>query len=643
MSDRITTPYGSWKSPITSDAIVSETIALREPILDGDVVYWIEHRPAEDGRYVLVRRTGDGETTDMTPPGMNARTRVHEYGGGACTIAKGEVYFANFRDQRIYRTRDGLTAEAVTAEGVDMRFADGIHDAARDRLICVREDHTTGARQAVNTLVAVSTADGRQTVLVSGSDFYSDPRLSPCGTKLAYLAWDHPNMPWDGTCLYVADIDADGMPGDAALVAGGPDESICQPRWSPDGQLYFVSDCDEWWNLYRAREGSAEAVCTKDAEFAAPAWQFRTSTYDFVSAEKILCTWTRRGRWHLGMLSTSTGELDERDTPYRHVAWLQTSGERAVFVGGSPTEPTALVELDLATGRTDVLRRSTSLVIDAGHLSVPEAIEFPTEGGRTAHALYYPPKNRDYAAPADERPPLIVHSHGGPTGAASAALKLPTQYWTSRGFAVVDVNYGGSTGYGRAYRRRLRGNWGVVDVDDCTNAALHLVRRGLADEKRLAIAGGSAGGYTTLCALTFRDVFSAGASYFGVSDCSALAEETHKFESRYLDGLIGPYPAEAELYRRRSPIHFTDRLSCPVIFFQGLEDRIVPPNQAELMVRAIREKGVPVAYVAFEGEQHGFRKADTIKRALDGELYFLSRVFAFQPADDIEPITIENL
>jgi dipeptidyl aminopeptidase/acylaminoacyl peptidase len=407
--------------------------------------------------------------------------------------------------------------------------------------------------------------------------------------------------------------------------------------------LHFVSDRNGWWNLYRLRGGTAEQMCPRPAEFGRPQWVFGNPTYAFAADGRLFCTFTERGTWHLAALDPDTGKLEPIDTPYNDLAGLRSAGNALLFTAGSATEPAAVIRLDLATRKPEVLRRSSSVQVDPGYLSVPEAVEFPTEGGTTAHAFFYRPHNRDYAAPPGERPPLIVRSHGGPTSATSAVLRLEYRFWTSRGIAVLDVNYGGSTGYGRAYRERLNGRWGIVDVDDCVNGARALVERGLVDGNRVAIRGGSAGGYTTLAALTFRNFFKAGASHYGVSDLEALARETHKFESRYLDGLIGPYPERRDLYRERSPIHFTDRLACPVILFQGLEDKVVPPNQAELMVAALRAKNVPVAYVPFEGEQHGFRRAENIKRSLDGELYFYSRIFGFALAEPVVPVPIENL
>ncbi|MBW4493350.1 MAG: S9 family peptidase [Oscillatoria princeps RMCB-10] len=637
-------PYGSWKSPITSELLVSETVGLGQIALDGEDVYWSEMRPKEGGRNCVVRRTPDGKISDVTPAPFNARTRAHELGGGAFVVAGGTVYFSNFADGRLYRLPPGGEPQPLTPADRDWRYADGIADTARGRLICVREDHTGSSHEPVNTLVSVDLQGSEQVrVLVAGEDFYSSPRLSPDGSKLAWLSWNHPNLPWDGTELWVAEMNADGSVGDSHLVAGGVSESIFQPEWSPDGVLHFVSDRTGWWNLYRSCAGGAEPLCEMEAEFGLPQWVFGMSTYAFASENRIICTYTQHGTWHLASLDTAAKQLEKIETPYTDISDLQASGGGVAFQAGSPKEPTALVLLDLTAGTMQVLRRSSQVAIDAGYLSAPQAIEFPTENGLTAHAFFYPPQNRDFTAPAGEKPPLLVKSHGGPTAAANSSLSLKIQYWTSRGFAVLDVNYGGSTGYGRAYRQRLDGQWGVLDVADCASGARYLAERGLVDGSRLAIAGGSAGGYTTLCALTFRDVFKAGASHCGVSDLEALAKDTHKFEARYLDRLIGPFPQRQDLYRERSPIHFTDRLSCPVILFQGLEDKVVPPSQAEMMVAALRAKGLPVAYVAFEGEGHGFRKAENIKRALDGEFYFYSRVFGFEPAESLEPVAVDNL
>jgi dipeptidyl aminopeptidase/acylaminoacyl peptidase len=644
MKKKIVAGYGSWKSRITSDLVSSSAIRLDGQIeIDGNDIYWVEMRPTEAGRYVLVRRSPDGKTQDITPAPFNVRTRVHEYGGGAYKVDNGTVYFSNFTDQRLYCQTPGSAPVPVTPEG-GMRYADYAIDRRRGRIICVCEDHTKNDKEPKNFIGAVNIrGKGQVQKLVSGNDFYSSPRISPDGNHLAWLTWNHPNMPWDYTELWTAAIEKDGNIVKPVKLAGGSQESICQPEYSPDGVLYFISEKTGWWNLYRWKKGNIEPLCEMEAEFGSPHWVFGQSDYSFESDGRIICSYTKNGESHLGSLDTGTLKFSEIKTPYNTISAVRTSPGYAVLLAGSPSQATAVVRLELATGKIEVLRRSTEVTIDSGYLSLPEAIEFPTEQGLTAHALYYRPVNADFAGSENERPPLIVISHGGPTSSTSGSFSLSIQFWASRGFAVADVDYGGSSGYGREYRQRLDGNWGIVDVDDCVNCARYLIRRGEVDGERTAIRGGSAGGYTTLAALAFRKVFKAGASYYGVSDLEALATDTHKFESRYLDRIVGPYPARRDIYLERSPIHSVDKLACPVIFFQGDEDKIVPPDQAELMANAIRRKGIPVAYLLFEGEQHGFRKAQNIKRALDAELYFYSKIFGFKTADEIEPVQIDNL
>ncbi|MDX2232140.1 MAG: S9 family peptidase [Leptolyngbyaceae cyanobacterium bins.349] len=638
-----TAPYGSWKSPITSDVIVAGTIGLGGARLDGEDVYWSELRPTEGGRSVIVRRTPDGQTQDVTPAPFNVRTRVHEYGGGSYLVHQGVVYFSNFADQRLYKQPIASEPTPITPE-IQWRYADAVMDATRDRLICIREDHT-GAGEAVNAIVSIPFDGSDQTILVSGGDFYSSPRLSPDGTKLAWISWNHPNMPWDATALWLAEIAADGTLTQAQTIAGGEQESVVQPVWSPDGGLYFVSDRSNWWNLYRydSAHGEIAPLCPLDAEFGMPHWVFGYINYGFESAAYLVCTYSQSGISYLARINTQTGQMQPIEVPYTEIGYVQVAPGKVVFNAGSATAPGAIAQLNLTTHQIEVLQQSSTLDIDPGYLSKPEPITFPTVDHQVAYGFFYPPQNKDFIAPASERPPLVVKSHGGPTAATSTAFNLKIQYWTSRGFAVLDVNYRGSTGYGRAYRDALKGQWGIADVDDCANGAKYLAESGRVDGDRLVIDGGSAGGYTTLCALTFRDVFKAGASYYGVSDLEALATDTHKFESRYLDSLIGPYPERKDLYVARSPIHSAQRLNCPVIFFQGDEDKVVPPNQAEMMVNILREKGLPVAYVLYSGEQHGFRQAENIKRTLDGEFYFYSRIFGFDMADSVEPVAIENL
>ena len=631
---------GSWKSPITSDLIVSQTIGLGSLTVNRDNIYWLEKRPQEQGRNLLVAYA-QNKPKNLTPAPLSVRTKIHEYGGAAYVVDRNAVYFSNYQDGRIYQQVIGTKPYPLT-ERLDRRYGDLFVDSDRNRLICVCEDHSV-ASEAKNTIVAININTGRIKDLVTGNDFYSSPRLSPDGKQLVWLSWDHPNMPWDSTNLWLAQLDDDGLVLEPELIAGGVEESICEPKWGDDGTLYFASDRTNWWNLYRRKpDGKIEILHQKSAEFAYPHWVFGLSTYTIVGG-KIICAYSESGSWHLGSIDLKTKQFEEIRTRYTNISDLQGGDDFVVFIGGAPTETTAVIKLDLENGRESVLKRSAELEIDSGYLSPPEAIAFSTTNNLTAHAWYYPPQNQDFCVPSGELPPLVVKSHGGPTAAASVDLNLRIQYWTSRGFGYLDVNYGGSIGYGRQYRQRLDGKWGIVDVDDCVNAAKYLVDRGEVDGDRLVITGSSAGGYTTLAALTFRDTFKAGASYYGVSDLEILTRDTHKFESRYLDRLVGKYPEEKDIYQKRSPIYFTEQLDCPVIFFQGLKDKVVPPNQAEMMVRAIKEKGLPVAYIAFEEEAHGFRVAENIKKALDSEFYFYSRVFGFQPAEAIEEIEIINL
>jgi len=642
MAEPQVVPYGAWKSPITSSLIVAQSISLMEVRLDGDDIYWLEGRPQERGRYVVVRAAGNGSSArDVNAAPYNARTRVHEYGGGSWCVVGGTVYFSNFADGRLYHQDDGasepvaLTPAPSDAEH-NWRYADGIIDRRRNLWIGAREDHTDASKAYPdNTIVALpldGAASGPGRVLASGHDFFSSPRLSPDGRRLAYLAWDHPNMPWVGTTLYLVELGDDGMPaGTPAVVAGGSGESLFQPEWSPDGAaLIFVSDRTGWWNLYRYDLASREtrALAPMRAEFGQPQWQFGMSTYAFAGRNRIVAAYVENGLGSLALIDLASGKLTRLDLPFTDFSSVRADGgDRVVFRGGAFDRPSSIVRLDLASNKHQVLRRSTEAVDDETVrccLAPVQAIEFPTENGKTAFGLYYPPANPDYAAPTGEKPPLVVRCHGGPTSAALSTLALGIHYWTSRGIAVLDVNYGGSTGYGREYRDRLHLTWGVVDVDDAVNGAKYLASRNLADPRRSVITGGSAGGYTTLAALTFRDYFAGGGSHFGVSDAAALARDTHKFESRYLDWLIGPYPAEAARYKERSPAEHAERLQRPMIFFQGDEDRIVPPDQTERMVDALRRNGVPVGYFLFAGEQHGFRQAGNIQRALDAELYFYS-------------------
>jgi dienelactone hydrolase len=627
-------PFGSWKSPITAEAIVADSIGLSSIVLDGTDIYWLESRPQQAGRSVIVRRTANGQSEDVTPSGYNVRNRVHEYGGAAYTVVDGCVYFSNNTDNCLYiqdlRSSQPQQLRQLTHDK-NKRYADLTIDPRNQRLICVQEEHDSTEFEPLNTLVSISlTQPDDVRILVGGCDFYAAPRLSPDGTKLVWLSWNHPNLPWDGTNLQMATV-SNGYLSAPIPIAGGANETIFQPQWRSDDTLFFVSDRTGWGNLYCWHDGNVTAVYPLDAEFGLPQWIFGMSTYAFVG-NRIVCTYTQQGIWQMGLINTISGHFTKLNVPYTDIANICATGNLVVCCGASATQTNEIVALDLLSESREVLKRSNQVKIAPGCLSIPRSIEFPTTDGQTAYAFYYPPTNQDYQPLLGEKPPLLVKSHGGPTAAASNQLSLKTQYWTSRGFAVVDVNYGGSTGYGKAYQHRLDGKWGIVDVDDCTNAARYLVQQGLADANRLAISGGSAGGYTTLAALTFGDTFKAGASYYGVSDLISLAKDTHKFESQYLDRLVAPYATEPDVYRTRSPLYFTQQLSCPIIFFQGLEDKVVPPNQAEMMVDALKAKGIPVEYVTFTDEQHGFRQATNIKRALTDEFAFYARIFGFEPA-----------
>ena len=643
--------FGTWPSPIHSADLLRGAIGLGFPTALGGDIYWLESRPEEAGRTVVVRQRQDGSREDCHPAPFNARTRVHEYGGACYAVDGKRLYFTNFADQQIY---------AVALEGADRgplpvtpadgrRWADLTLDPGRRRLIAVGEEDRAGGEPR-NFLAAISLdgVPGEATVteLASDHDFFACPRVAPGGAELTWLAWDHPDMPWDSSILWHAGLDDDGSLTTPRALAGGQGESIFQPEWTHRGDLIFVSDRTGWWNLYQYADAGDAALAPRAADFGLPLWQFGMRTWAALADGRLACTWQdARGR-RLGLLDLASGALTDVELPWTDLGGLVSDGTALVFIGAKPDSFPELVRFDPDTGSFGVLRRATDLVLAAADIAAPEAISFPTgpEGGEEiAHAYFYPPTHANCCGLPGELPPLLVMSHGGPTAATAPALSLKIQFWTSRGFAVADVNYRGSTGYGRAYRDRLKGNWGVVDVEDCANAARFLVTRGDVDPERLAIRGSSAGGFTTLAALTFHDLFRAGASLYGVGDLEALARDTHKFESRYLDSLVGPWPDAGATYRERSPIHHVDQLDCPVIFLQGLEDRIVPPSQAEAMVDALARKGVPVAYVAFEGEQHGFRQAANIRRALEAELYFYGQVFDFVPADTLDPVPIRNL
>lgn len=643
-------PYGSWRSPVSLDSLVAGALALGSPISSGSATYWLERRPEEGGRQVIVRASPDGEgAEDCFGPEYNARTLVHEYGGRPYTVLGETVFFSNFIDQRLYKVGPGGEPEALTAapeheRGV--RFAAPVASPDGRFLYAVRERHgdPDTPAEVVNEVVAVDTGSGEEHLVASGSDFYGHVVASPDGSKLAFVEWNHPDMPWDSTRLVELDLEG-GLPnGGPRLIVGGEGESVTQPKYSPAGQLHFVSDRTNWWNLYRlpAGGGEAEPLSPASNEFAVPDWVLGRSSYAFLGDGRLVVTWRDRGYDRLGILEADGGRPGEIENGYAYFDSVSSepSGQSVLAMAGGPESSPAVVRI--SAGGLSVLRDAGPLLVDPSYLSRPETIEFPTEGGLTAYGFFYPPHNPEFSAPPGELPPLIVQGHGGPTSATPAVLDYETQFWTSRGIGVIDVNYGGSTGYGRDYRERLKKNWGIVDVADCAAAARYLADAGRADPARLAIHGGSAGGYTALCALAFTDVFAAAASYFGVADAGALARDTHKFESRYLDGLIGPWPEAREVYEKRSPLMHLDGFDVPLILFQGLEDKVVPPDQAESMAEALEQKGVPYAYIAYEGEQHGFRRAENVRRTTEAELYFYGRVLGFDPADELEPVEIHH-
>lgn len=632
-------PFGTWLSPIGAADIARNSIRLGQIMLDMGDIYWSELRSSEGGRTAIMRRDGGGGLTEVLPSGFSARSKVHEYGGGAFCIVRGRLWFCNDADQRIYVMDIGGEATPITADG-PYRYADLIIDCERSRLLCVREDHTAEG-EPINAIVAVG-FDGRVEILADDADFYAAPRLSPNGDDIAWIQWHHPNMPWDEAELMLACLDDQGRAIDPVRITG-EGEAAFQPEFGPDGCLYCVSDRNGWWNLYRVTEGGMNCVYAIEAEFGLPHWVFGMRTYDFSGAGRIVVSFLLDGISKLAEIDILSGDVRTIPVPHIEIGGVRARDGRVFYIGGGMRTSSAVVEVNLENGSTFVIRPSQNSIPDSGSISVAQPVVFKTKDNETAHGFFYPPMNASFEAPSGDLPPLIVKSHGGPTGQTGCAYEPKIQFWTTRGFAVLDVNYRGSTGFGRRYRQLLDGKWGVADMEDCVAGALMLVDQGLVDGERMAITGGSAGGYTTLCALTFSDVFKAGASHYGIGDLEALASDTHKFESHYLNRLVGNWPAECKTYAARSPIQHTNRLSCPVIFFQGLEDKVVPPNQAEDMVAVLRKKGIPVAYLPFVGEGHGFRQSANIRRALEGELSFYGQVFGFVPEGDIEQVEIENL
>jgi dipeptidyl aminopeptidase/acylaminoacyl peptidase len=636
--DRQAQACGSWPSPISAAMIVEQGVRLFQPQISGDCVYWLETRPSDKGRTVLVMKDAEGGVTDLTPKPFSTRSCVHEYGGGAFHVSQGEVWFVEFRDQQIYKL-DGENLPKRVSWDEHQRHADIIRDRSRSRIVCVCEDHREAGEP--RNFVAAITDDGLKNVLASGYDFYSTPGISPDGSQLSWLCWRHPQMPWDGTELWIGEFDEDGTIVQPRCIAGGKQESIGQPRWGPDGRLYFVSDRNNWWNLYAWNGESIETLTTLEAELGLPQWVFGQSTYGFPDEETIVFAATAEGRWKLYRMPQKGGDPVQLDFPYDTIEHVSCENGRTVVLAGTAESAPGIYQVS-DDGPVPVTQ-SNLADIPPGFLSSPESISFATgDGNETAHGLFYAPVNEYYEPLEGESPPLIINCHGGPTSAAGTALDLRIQFWTSRGFAVLDLNYRGSTGYGRKYRRSLYGRWGQADVEDCVAGARCLSEAGRINGDRLLISGGSAGGYTVLCALAFTDAFRSGASYFGVGDPESMFAATHKFESRYDHWLIGDWHNSRAVYRTRSPLRNADQIDCPVIFFQGADDKVVPPEQSRVMVETLKKRGLPVAYLEFQGEAHGFRKADAVSQSIESELYFFCRILDLPPPEGIAAIKISN-
>ncbi len=647
--------YGAWPSDITTDMMTQGARKFTDMCVDGKTLYWVESRPEEKGRHVIVKYTDEDGLSDVFLPNttFSAATRVHEYGGGALLVVDDVVYFSNAEDNTVWTIHPGQSPTQLTKPDENCFFTDFCLDKQHNRLIAIAEYHPELGQEKedvtriINNIVAIDLDNGSLTTLVSGYDFYSTPRLNPDHTQIAWLCWNHPNMPWDGTELYVSSFDSSGMCINEALVAGGQEESVFQPSWSPNGQLYFVSDKNNWWNIYRYNDNQVTSVTDMEVEFGKPHWKFCDPCFCFDDKGLIYASYTEKGIWKLCKIDQDNQftQLDKvKETSFSHVHF--SSGRSIFAIAGSAEKSTAVVRLDTGSGTSQIIRNSSEHKIEAGYISAPETIQFQSEDSNTSHAFYYPPANPEYCGMPDTRPPLTVIIHGGPTTATTAMLEPGILFWTSRGFAVCDVNYGGSSGYGRTYRNRLKGNWGVVDIADATSAARHLASEGKVDEDKRIIRGRSAGGYTTLASLTFRsDVFCCGSSCCGVSDLKLLTEGTHKFESRYLDQLVGSLPDAAALYHSRAPINHIGNIKKPVLLIQGQQDAVVPPDQAQTIYDQLLSAGKLVAYKKFEKEGHRIKAAENIKAMYDSELSFFSQVLGFRlpDHDTISHIQIDNL
>ncbi|TVY05692.1 S9 family peptidase [Paenibacillus cremeus] len=625
--------YGSWVSPLTSELITTQFVELSGPSMIDGSLFWAEGRPLEGGRVVVVCRTADGREYDVIPASYNVRSRVYEYGGGASVFFNGYLYFSNFEDNLIYK--QPLSGEGkpvpITTDS-NLRYADLVIDEARNRLICVREDHRQEGEPTLSIVALDCNKTGEGDVLVEGADFYLAPQISLDGKRMCWLAWNFPIMPWDGTELWMAEVLEDGRISSAFHVAGNEKESIFQPMWHRDGSLYFSSDKTDWWNIYRYSDGQIQQITNEQVDFGLCNWQCGTSMFTFFDDDTIVSSYAKHSLFYLGWIDIPTGRLRTQDTPYTFIGSPIVYNGKILLNAACSTTPHRIISLHPNTGEIETLVTSNRIQLNTDYLSTATVIDFPSRDGWMSHGLYYPPTNRDFEGGENELPPLLITVHGGPTGMTSPGFRWDIQYYTSRGFAVLDVNYRGSTSYGRSYRDALNNNWGTADVEDCVAGALYLANTGKVDRRRLAITGGSAGGYTTLSSLAFSDVFAVGGCHFGISDCELWAKETHKFERRYLDGLIGELPGQLELYHQRSASHALERYHSPLIMFHGLEDKVVPPNQAQIMADGLKSRGLPVSYLTFEGEGHGFLRAENLRRALDEQFLFFSCHLAFDPS-----------
>lgn len=612
-------PYGNWKSPITAEMTAQAQKSPRSTniVVDGQDVLWTESRPFEKGRTVIMKWNAVQGLKEITPVPFDVRSKVHEYGGLAFTAHQGTLYFINAKDQRLYMQKENEEPRPISKEGI--RLAEPLFTS--QGIVCIAEIHSN--KEVENFLALINPVTQEVTPLAKGADFYAAPALHPEGKKLAWLTWNHPQMPWDGTELWIADFEK-GQLNNQEQVAGGKEESIFQPQWSPEGILTYVSDKSGWWNLYqRHPEKQPQSLCPLAAEFGLPLWGLGISTWRFTgNGEEIICTYVQEGIGKMALLDPLTQKLTPIKLSGTDFSQIATGKGFAVFMEGSVDAPRRVVKLDLKSLIPSPLDPPPKIPVEKEFLSKAEPISFPTANGKRAFGIFYPPTNPTVKAPQGSLPPLLVMSHGGPTAATDPVFNLRIHYWTSRGWAVLDVNYGGSTGYGREYRERLKGEWGIVDVQDCSNGALYLASLKKVDPKKLVIRGFSAGGYTTLAALTFTETFATGASYYGVADLALLAQDTHKFEARYLDKLVAPYPEGSAIYTARSPLQNADRMKCPVIFFQGGKDKVVPPNQAETLYGALKKRGIKTELVIYPEEEHGFRSAATLQDCLEKELKF---------------------